>query len=587
MPDVPAVDRAFDYLVPDELAEDLHIGTVVRVPLHGRRVRGWVLATDVTPEAEVSRLLPVRAVVSAGPPADVVDLCLWAAWRWAGPRASLLRVGTPSNIVPPGPPPEPDAAVHPAAEPPVPLSDEPRRSIRWPPGTPRAELIHALIASEGSTIVVAPDAHEHDALAATLEREGRPVLRWERDHPGADQTAAWMEARRGACVILGGRAAAFAPVPDLRAAIVLDDADEALKEERAPSWHARDVLAERASRVGARFDLVTPAPTPEALSIVPTAPVVPNDERGGWPRIEVVDPRDDPPGTGLLSQPLATALHHAMDTGGHAICVLNRRGRARLLACRTCDELARCARCDAAVVEASGRLTCPRCGLSRGIECLHDGGIAFRVVKPGVGRAREELAALAPRARVIAVDTASAPLPAFDVAVGTAAVLHRVRGGAARPVTLVAFLEFDQELLAPRYRAAEQALWLLVRAARVVGPRAQGGLVVVQTRLPADPVVTSARAGDPTAVVTAEQERRALLRFPPFGGLAELAGVAPAVDAACVELRHHVEVLGPESGRALLRAPTMDALCDALDAVDLSSARSLGRLRVDVDPLRV
>ena len=33
----------------------------------------------------------------------------------------------------------------------------------------------------------------------------------------------------------------------------------------------------------------------------------------------------------------------------------------------------------------------------------------------------------------------------------------------------VAFLDFDQELLAPRYRAAEQALALLARAARLVG----------------------------------------------------------------------------------------------------------------------
>ena len=559
----------------------------MRVPLHGRRVRGWVLEADVTPETEASRLLPVRALVSAGPPPEVVDLCLWAAWRWAGPRASLLRIATPSNIVAPGPSPEPDAAVYPAVASPVPIGAEARRCIRWPPAAPRSDLVRALLSSEGSTIVVAPDAAEHDALAASFEADGRSVLRWERDRPAAERTAAWEDARRGACVVLGGRAAVFAPVPDLAAGIVLDDADEALKEERAPSWHARDVLVERATRTGARFDVVTPAPTPEALLIVAGVPAIAGDERSGWSRVQVVDPRDDPPGTGLLSRPLAAALHHVLDAGARAICVLNRRGRARLLACRSCDELARCARCDAAVVETSGEFVCPRCGLARGIECLHDGGIAFRVVKPGVGRAREELAALVPRARVIALDAASAPLPAFDVAVGTEAVLHRVREGGERPVALVAFLEFDQELLAPRYRAAEQALWLLVRAARVVGPRGGGGLVLVQTRLPMDPVVTAAAAGDPTAVVTAEETRRELLRFPPFGGLAELAGVAPAVEAACVELRDHVDVLGPASGRALLRAPSTEALCDALDVADLSSARSLGRLRVDVDPLRI
>ena len=39
-PDVPAVTRAFDYLVPPALADLVRVGTIVRVPLHGRRVRG-------------------------------------------------------------------------------------------------------------------------------------------------------------------------------------------------------------------------------------------------------------------------------------------------------------------------------------------------------------------------------------------------------------------------------------------------------------------------------------------------------------------------------------------------------------------
>jgi primosomal protein N' (replication factor Y) len=62
-------------------------------------------------------------------------------------------------------------------------------------------------------------------------------------------------------------------------------------------------------------------------------------------------------------------------------------------------------------------------------------------------------------------------------------VLHRADAAPAG-IELVTFLEFDQELLATRYRAAEQALWLLVRAARVVGGRRRGGRVLVQTRVP-------------------------------------------------------------------------------------------------------
>ena len=59
VPDVTAVERVFDYLVPDALSARVRVGTIVRVPLQGRRVRGWVVAVDVQPEVD-ARLLPDR-----------------------------------------------------------------------------------------------------------------------------------------------------------------------------------------------------------------------------------------------------------------------------------------------------------------------------------------------------------------------------------------------------------------------------------------------------------------------------------------------------------------------------------------------
>ena len=98
VPDVTAVERVFDYLVPDELAARVRVGTIVRVPLQGRKVRGWVVETDVAPEGD-ARLLPIAAVVSEGPPADVVALSAWIARRWCGPRVAVLRSASPPNNV--------------------------------------------------------------------------------------------------------------------------------------------------------------------------------------------------------------------------------------------------------------------------------------------------------------------------------------------------------------------------------------------------------------------------------------------------------------------------------------------------------
>ncbi len=588
LPDVPAVDRAFDYAVPDAMADGVVVGTVVRVSLHGRRVRGWILARDVTSEAPPDRLLPIRAVVSAGPPADVVELTEFAAWRWAGPRVGFLRAASAPNNVAETRPPDPDVAVFPPSDAPMELPPTGNRLVVWPPAADRRALVASMVDPEGSTIVLAPDAPEADAIAAHLEAAGRHVVVVRGDRSAAERTAAWGAARRGACVVVGGRVAVFAPVPDLRGVIVLDDADEALSEERAPAWNARDLAAERARRVGARVDVVTPAPTVEAVELAGPALLAPVEVgRRGWPRLEVVDRREDPPGLGLLSGALGPALHRALADGGRAVCVLNRRGRAHLLLCRTCGEPARCSRCDATVAEEDGRLVCSRCGTVDEQRCRHCGGGRFRGLKPGVVRLREQLAGLVPRHRVIAVDASSAPLPAFDVAVGTEAVLHRVADDPGRPVRLVVFLDLDQELLAPRYRAAEQALWLLVRAARMLGPRADGGVLLAQTRIPEHEVLRSVRDAEPIPALDAEVARRRDLAFPPFGGLAELSGSEEAVAVACDALREHVIVLGPSGRAALLRAPTASALCDALAAVDLAPARALGRLRIDVDPLRI
>ncbi|MFI5045991.1 MAG: hypothetical protein ACHQIG_02925 [Acidimicrobiia bacterium] len=597
-PDVPAIGRAFDYLVPDAAGPHLRVGTVVRVALHGRRVRGWVLDPAVAPDAvdaPTARIQPLLAVSSDGPPADVVSVCEWAAHRWAGPLVTFLRAATAPNVVAPGPVPEPETAVYPSL---------------LGPGHPwvgdalivvaptRPFSVRPLLAAEGSTLVLVPGVHEAARVAASLGDDGRDVVLLGGEQAAADLTRAWRRARTGACVVVGGRSAAWAPLPDLATVVVVDEGDEAYDEERAPTWSARDVVVERARRVGASVRLVTPAPTVEAMVAAGEPVARGTSARGGWPRVEVVDVRDQEPGQALLTRELAGALHRALDRGERSVCVLNRRGRARLLACRASRELARCERCGAAVRDVDGRLECGVCGTQRPLVCLHCHATRFRPVKPGVAHVRDDLAALLPRVAVDMVDASTDAVPVAPVVVGTEAALHRVvpsrnGGDDAWPVGLVAFLELDQELLAPRVRAPEQALWLLVRGARLLdeggGASTARRSLLLQTRVPGHGVVRAVAVGDPIAVTRAERLQRETLGFPPFGGLAALGGDAVAVSAACDALRATgVTVLGPvcDGRRALVRASTWDALADALATPAVDAAHTRGRLRVDVDPRR-
>ena len=66
LPDVSAIERTFDYLVPEHLDALVRVGAIVRVPLHGRRVRGWVVAAGLARrcEAQVAYAIGVAHPVS-------------------------------------------------------------------------------------------------------------------------------------------------------------------------------------------------------------------------------------------------------------------------------------------------------------------------------------------------------------------------------------------------------------------------------------------------------------------------------------------------------------------------------------------
>ena len=417
----------------------------------------------------------------------------------------------------------------------------------------------------GNALILAPSASAARHLGLRLRRAGVTAAVMPQD---------WAQAAAGASVI-GTRAAAWAPVRDLAAVVLLDEHDEGWQQERSPTWHARDVVAERAARAGVPCVLVSPAPTLEALDWGELHVASRGAERDGWPMVDVVDRRDDDIGrSGLFSERLVQVLR----SGVRVVCILNRKGRASLLACARCGETARCEHCDAAVATDADLLMCRRCATTRPKVCLACGGSTFKNLRPGVTRVREELEALA-REPVVEVSAASdvAPAPA-RVHVGTEAALHRLDAA-----DVVAFLDFDQELLAPRYRAAEEAFGLVARAARLVGGRRDGGRLLLQTRVPSHEVCQAALLGDPARVASAELARRRLLGYPPFGALAAVSGAAAAAFMERFGQPDGVEVLGPSDDQWLLRAADRSRLLDALAA----TPRPAGRLRVAVDPLRI
>jgi primosomal protein N' (replication factor Y) len=571
LPDVAPIAREFDYLVPPDLDAFVRVGSMVRVNLHGRRVGGWVVADDVSPPAGVA-LRPISKVTGFGPSAEVIALAEWAAWRWAGPRAALLKSASP------------DFAVRGLPDPFCSIRDEidtcsehndsddelisdafaaGRAVLRLPPA---ADLLAVarVAAALGPALIVTASLAQAEELGRRVRATGVPVAVVPRE---------WAQAAAGVPVVIGARGAAWAPCPALAAVVVLDGHEESLQQEQAPTWNAWVVAAERARRAGVPCVVVSSCPTAELLAWPGARVFAPSRERerAGWAALEVVDRRRDDPRTGLYSHRLVGLLRG----GGRVLFVLNRKGRVRLLACATCRELVRCERCGATVSLADGTLTCARCHTTRPVVCLHCGSMRMKALRVGVSRAREELETLAGQP-VGEVTSDTGAIPDHPILVGTEAVLRRLDHADA-----VAFVDFDQELLAPRYRAAEEAMALLALASRLVGGRSRSGRVMVQTRVPQHEAVVAAVTADPGRLARSEADMRKALALPPESAVALASGAAAEEFVAALR---GVDVMGPDRNRWLVKARDHRRLAEALGAVPRPAGR---RLRIEVDPLRL
>jgi primosomal protein N' (replication factor Y) len=576
LPAVAGLDKEFDYLVPAGMTTQVRVGTLVRIELAGRRVGGWVVAVGPADRQPDRPLLSLAKVRGWGPEPEVVELTRWAAWRWAGRRDAVLATASPAGAVVRLPPPRgrpprrPEAAQVPAGL----LADLPLDrpvTLRLPPAADLTPLA-AELAQRGPLLVVVPTVQRAEVLAGRLRRAGGDVAEVAHD---------WAGARAGAAVVIGSRAAAWAPCPELSAVLVIDGHDEGLGQEQAPTWHAAVVAAERARLAAVPCVITSSCPILDLLAAGPVRVVDRTSERRGWARVEVIDRRGHDPREGLYSQPVVAVLRGP----DRVVCVLNRRGRARLLACAACGELARCEQCGAAVAQDASQpppypLACPRCGLVRPQVCTRCGSTVLRLLRVGVSRAREELELLAGRT-VGEVTGDTAELPDDEILVGTEAVLHRVAPRAG--VGVVVFLDFDQDLLASRVRAGEEALALLAAASRLVSGRR--GRVLVQTRVPAHPALHAAQHADPAVLTDEEAGLRQHLRLPPYASVALVSG--PAAGAYVEGLQSlsspSIEIFGPDGREWLVKAPDPATLADALAAV----ARPPGRLRVAVDPARL
>jgi primosomal protein N' (replication factor Y) len=559
---------------------------------------------------------------------EIAGLARAVADRWAGSLADVVRLAVPPRHAAA----EKLARPRPADSPlPAPVAldrydggssllDElagggsPRQVWSVLPRSWPSELaapVVATVTSGRGVVVVVPDARDVARMDAALTEAlgpGRHVALTADLGPSQRYRRFLAAARGNVPVIVGTRAAVWAPVHDLGLIVVWDDGDDSYAEPRSPYPHARDVAVLRAHRAGAGLLVAGHARTAEGALLVASqwaTSLEPNTaaREAAVPAVEASGGDDelgrDPAARQARLPSLAWRTAREALARGPVLIQVPRRGYQPSLSCASCRTPARCTVCAGPLARTSAHAApaCRWCGaVAAAWNCPVCSAAELRAVVVGTGRTAEELGRAFPGVAVrtsgggTVLDTVD-DRPALVVATpGAEPVAH---GGYAAALLLDGWALLSRLDL----RATEETLRRWANAAALVRGRSEGGRVVVVAPAELRPVQALVRWA-PEWHADLELDDRQGLHLPPFARVAAITGPATAVAEVVrgLELPAAAEVLGPvpagshdePAERMIIRVPRTDggALAAALKAAAAgrSARKATDSVRIELDP---
>ncbi len=492
--------------------------------------------------------------------------------------------------------------------------------------------------TERSVLILVPEIALTPAVAAAFR--GRFGSRVAIQHSGlsdGERHDQWHRIRRGEVdVVVGTRSAVFVPLARIGLIVVDEEHDTSYKQEDTPRYHGRDVAVMRGKFAEALVVLGSATPAMESYfnaqhrrytPVVLARRVLDR----AMADVRVVNMRDEMAEEGpdvILSRALRDALALRLEKREQALVLLNRRGYATAVFCRTCGATIDCPNCSVSLtIHAAGanwRARCHYCNYARLVPKLCSVCAAPYLERVGFGteRVEQEIAALLSEARVGRVDrdtvrrrgSLAQILNRFargdlDVLVGTQMI---AKGHDFPKVTLVGVISADVGLGLADFRAAERTFQLLTQVAGRAGRGEHAGEAIIQTLFPGHYSIRLACAQDYGAFYAKEIEYRQAMRYPPVIAMINIVvrartfdqAMQGAGDLASRTLAHanpangHFVVLGPapapltrlrgeHRAQFFLKGTSRKAMRVALREALAALPEIARRASVDVDPVSV
>ena len=405
--------------------------------------------------------------------------------------------------------------------------------------------MQAVLATGKSAIMLVPEIGLTPAAAAYLhETFGSEVAILHSALSDDERAEQWHRIRRGeARIVVGTRSAVFAPVRDLALIVVDEEHDLSYKQEETPRYHARDVAVMRAKLSNAAIVLGSATPSLESFHnagrkyrLIEMPDRV---QERPLPEVEILDMREEFRETGqepVISRKLGEEIKERLERKEQVLVLLNRRGYAPVVLCRTCGEVVQCRNCDIPLThhKSAHKMQCHYCGFMARVpdKCPKCASEYVYFLGTGSEKLEELLHGMFPAARIARLDRdtvhgrddfervlQSLNAGELDIVVGTQMIAkgHDIHG-----VTLVGVVGADMALKFPDFRAAERTFQLLTQVAGRAGRGSTPGKVVLQTFFPDHYAVQFAAKHDYHGFAEKEIRFRNWMKYPPFSSVANL-----------------------------------------------------------------
>ncbi|MCB9498800.1 MAG: primosomal protein N' [Bacillales bacterium] len=353
----------------------------------------------------------------------------------------------------------------------------------------------------------------------------------------------WRKVLRGEVKIaVGARSAVFAPFKNLGIIIIDEEHEQSYKQDTAPLYHAKDVAEKRCALHNCMLLLGSATPSIETYArcykgVYNLVELKRRANNLGLPKTIVVDLNEEfkKGMKGNLSSLLKEEIEKRLEKGEQSLLLLNRRGYANYLMCRSCGKVEQCPNCSVSLTyhEYDKTLKCHYCGYEKHVNdvCSKCGSKYLQKVGSGTEKLEEELKSLFPIAKIIRMDNDTTRgknaheklLYDFetmgDILIGTQMI---AKGLDFPNVTLVGVINADQSLQIPDFRSKETTFELLTQVSGRAGRGDKSGLVIVQTYNKDHYAIKYGLLQDYKGFFNEEMKVRKIAKFSPFYNMAEI-----------------------------------------------------------------